>query len=216
MKLVRLALPLILWMTLGPVTAQRLDSEPVPIQGQIVLDSRGIFSLGASDPETLAARTALVQARLNRVLANYPGDLIVTTRQLAAGWVLLINDQQIVTITAQDTKRHNTSAQALGAEWATSLKNILQDQAALNEQRKFNILPETVVLKSYGYGRTNRLVTADAFKIVTTGQVSFRNQIFTATTDPIPREVYLRSAEGDWMVYELLSNPDPSKKPTAP
>jgi len=201
-----LVVGLMLSLLTPPGQAQEADSEPVAVPGQVVLDRKGAFTLGGPNSQVQAERSAWVQARLNQALAQ-PKEPTVRTGKTSQGWVLLVNESLVVTITDADTKFHNTSAPALVQEWAKRLQDLLQDSSTLTKHRNFNIKPETVTLRAYGYQRTERRINEVPANLITTGQTSFRNQLFTASSDPVPKEIYLRDADGSWVVYEQLLAP---------
>jgi hypothetical protein len=188
-----------------PAAAQLDVPEPVRFPGQVVLDTRGIFTLGAADAEALAARTALVQARLNEVLARR-SDPPVAAKALGGNWQVLLGDALLVTITAADTAKHNTSARALAQEWAASLRQVLQDKQALAVHREFNSAPEWISYGKFGYVRTGERRT-ETGGLVSSGYIFKRNAIFLGSREVEPEQVYLREADGSFAVYEKLRSP---------
>lgn len=190
-----------------PLAAQLDYAEKVTSPGQVVIDSRGIFTLGGISEQDLAARTALVQSRLNRILsAQATAEPVVSTGRVSAGWTLKLNDQLLVTLTPQDTGKHNTSAQALAEEWAASLRTVLKDRTLLATHLEFNSAPEWVSLNGLGYVRTDKQLASD-LKPASSGYLFRRNLIFVAGDSRPPEQVYLRAWNGGYVVYDRLRDP---------
>ncbi|AGY58434.1 hypothetical protein [Gloeobacter kilaueensis] len=205
--LLSLLAPAIVLLTSLSAHAQLDVPELVKYPGQIVLDTRGIFTLSGSDPEALAERTALVQARLNKTLStDSPEVKAVKVTGNGSSWQVLLGGQLLATVTAADMARHNSTARALAEEWAASLREVLKDDKALATHREFNSSPDWVSYNDLSYLRTDRTRT-ETSSFRSSGYIFKRNLIFLDSRRKRPEQVYLRDADGSYTIYERLRDP---------
>lgn len=191
-----------LTLVAGPTCAQLDQAEPEKYPGQIVLDTRGLFTLAAPNSQALDGRTALVQARLNRILLEEP----LTPLVQAENGLVLLGKQLLVTVTADDVAKHNTSAPALARSWAASILRALHDGQALATHLEFNSAPDWVSYHGFGYYRTRRYRN-QSVGLKSTGYTFKRNLIFVSGPAVEPERVFLREADGNYVVYLRVTAP---------
>jgi hypothetical protein len=188
-----------------PIQAQQFKAEKVTSPGQIAIATHGIFTIYDPNPETLDERAALVQAKLNYLLSTRPTPQIRVGGR-PGGYLVLLDNQQLVAVTANDVHFHNTSEKALAESWANSLRQQLQDKVLLKKHLTTNLRPAAIYYGDRTYDRSEtRLSTVPGLK--STGYAQFRKLIFVDTSQLPPAQVYLRAASGEYIVYELHRSP---------
>jgi hypothetical protein len=188
-----------------PLQAQQFKAEKVSSPGQIAIATHGIFTIYDPNPETLDERAALVQARLNYLLSTRPTSQIRVGGR-PGGYVVLMDNQQLVAVTANDAHFHNTSEKALAESWANSLRQQLQDKVLLKKHLDTNLRPASIYYDDRAYDRSETsLPTVTGLK--STGYAQFRRLIFVDASSSSPTQVYLRTASGDYIVYDLHRAP---------
>jgi hypothetical protein len=188
-----------------PLWAQQFKAEKVTSPGQIAIATHGVFTIYDPNPETLDERAALIQARLNYLLSTRPTPQIRVGGR-PGGYVVLMDDQQLVAVTANDARLHNTSEKALAESWATSLRLQLQDKLLLKKHLDNNLRPASIYYGERAYDRSETsLPTVTGLK--STGYAQFRKLIFVDASSLPPTQVYLRTANGEYIVYELHRAP---------
>jgi hypothetical protein len=188
-----------------PLQAQQFKAEKVTSPGQIAIATHGIFTIYDPNPEILDERAALVQARLNYLLSTRPTSQIRVGGR-PGGYVVLIDDQQLVAVTANDARFHNTSEKALAESWANSLRKQIQDKVLLKKHLDTNLRPASIYYGDRAYDRSETsLPTVTGLK--STGYAQFRKLIFVDASSSPPTQVYLRTASGEYIVYDLHRAP---------
>ncbi len=205
---------LTLLVSMAPLYAQFDDAYKIQSPGQIVIDSKGVFTLYDPDAEALAERSALVQARLNALLQGQPAAQIRVGGKPSL-WQVLLNNQTLVTVTAYDAQKHRSSPQALAEQWAASLRRVLQDKPALKMHLTYNVQPELVLLKEISYSRSEQRLTA-VEGLKSSGYTYRRIRMFVNTPDPTPEQVFVRDADGSYVVYNRLRAPQETKPDPSP
>jgi hypothetical protein len=188
-----------------PVQAQQFKAEKVTSPGQIAIATHGVFTIYDPNPEILDERAALIQAKLNYLLSTRPIPQIGVGGR-PRGYVVLIDNQQLVAVTANDAHFHNTSEKALAESWANSLRQQLQDQVLLKKHLDTNLRPASIYYGDRAYNRSETsLPTVTGLK--STGYAQFRKLIFVDASPLPPAQIYLRAASGEYIVYELHRAP---------
>jgi hypothetical protein len=184
-----------------PLQAQQFKAEKVTSPGQIAIATHGVFTIYDLNPETLDERAALVQARLNYLLSTRSTPQIRVGGR-PGGYMVLMDNQQLVVVTASDARFHNTSEKALAESWANNLRQQLQDKVLLKKHIDNNLRPASIYYGDRAYDRSEtRLSTVTGLK--STGYAQFRRLIFVDASSSSPTQVYLRTASGEYIVYEL-------------
>jgi hypothetical protein len=188
-----------------PLQAQQFKAEKVTSPGQIAIATHGVFTIYEPNPETLDERAALIQARLNYLLSTRPTSQIRVGGR-PGGYVVLMDNQQLVAVTGNDAHFHNTSEKALAESWANSLRQQLQDKVLLKKHLDNNLRPASIYYGERAYDRSETsLATVTGLK--STGYAQFRKLIFVDASSSPPTQVYLRAASGEYTVYDLHRAP---------
>jgi hypothetical protein len=194
----------------GPLAAQQFEAEKVTTPGQIAIATRGVFTIHDPDPEALDERAALVQARLNFLLSTRESPQIRVGGRPGA-YVVLVDNQQLVSVTPADARFHNTSAKALAESWAANLRRTIQDSALLQKHLSTNVRPAYVYYGGQTYTRSERsLPTVAGLK--STGYAQFRKLLFVDASPAPPEQIYLRDADGNYVIYERYRAPGELRK----
>ncbi len=143
------------------------------LNGKVVLRLRN-----PEDPHQAVRRAYLIAGRLQHFLDRGVKPEAVSYRKINGQWMILIGDYLLLTITAQDVQKGNTTPEALAQQWASNLKEALQVPALLTEPRS--------LLVPLGENRVLRLIGSAPGPFVFT--LSPENLV-TLQFDPAKREV---------------------------
>jgi hypothetical protein len=188
-----------------PLQAQQFKAEKVTSPGQIAIATHGIFTIYDPNPEILDERAALIQARLNYLLSTRLTPQIKVGGR-SGGYMVLMDNQQLVAVTANDAHFHNTSEKALAESWANSLRQQLQDKVLLKKHLDTNLRPASIYYGERAYDRSETSLPS-VTGLKSTGYAQFRRLIFVDASPSPPTQVYLRTASGEYIVYELHRAP---------
>lgn len=116
------------------------------LNGKVVLRLRN-----PEDPHQAIQRAHLIAGRLQYFLDRGVKPEAVSYRKMNGQWMILIGDYLLLTITAPDVQKGNTTPEALARQWAGNLKEALQTPALLTEPRSLLVpLGENRVLRLVG------------------------------------------------------------------
>ncbi len=110
------------------------------LKAPVILDGRLLFEVSQLPELTAAMRAEGIQTALEQVIDS-SGKIQLKVEESKTGQIILVNDQYLLTVTAQDTSVGETRA-TLAQTWATEIETALNKA---RRERTMNFIAETAI-----------------------------------------------------------------------
>jgi small-conductance mechanosensitive channel len=132
-KMVSAAMGLLILFHAASLRGQSPGTEAtVHVNGQALFVLRA--GVGSFSP---AERAQAVNQRLAEILKSPPAKIEANVKESDLGWLILLGDRPIISVTENDAQAEKMSTKALAAQWAQSLQAGLQKAGSENARKTF-------------------------------------------------------------------------------
>jgi len=127
----QIVLVLLLNVASVPLRAQTKGPEAeIRVNGEALFTLQ--YGVGSITP---AERAQVVNSRLRAVIDSQPVTVNTRVEQTDIGWLVLVNDQPIISVTDQDAAANRVSTEVLAARWAGAIERGLRQVLGTRSRR---------------------------------------------------------------------------------